>query len=304
MRISVTIPTYNRPKLLYDSVKSVWNQSKLPYEILIGDDSPNLETQKLVMESLIPDSPVPIRYFHNKVSLGEAKNVDRLFMESSGDLILHMHDDDPVFPNCIELLAKPMEHDPEILASFGLQRLIAECGEPMPGSDLLNREYLRTHDRAGRVDGFIAGGTSMFPNNGFIVRADVAKKIGYDDNGRAGYARDFYFGFRLGRLRKPFYFVSEYTAKARITKNSESRNNPKADNAYRALTILVEDLTSEELQIPEIRARLQKLTPLAISIAIHRGEKSKALSWQFSSFYRKSIVYRFWWRSLCKIFIY
>ncbi len=302
MKISVTIPTYKRPKLLYDSVKSVWNQSRMPDEILIGDDSPDLETYRLVTESLIPPSPIPIRYFHNKTSLGEAKNVDRLFMESSGDLILHMHDDDPVFPNCIELLAKPMEHDPEIVASFGLQSLIAECGEPMPGSDLLNRDYLRTQDRAGRVDGFIAGATCMFPNNGFIVRADVAKKIGYDDNGRAGYARDFYFGFRLGRLGKPFYFVSEYTAKARITKNSESRNNPKADNAYRALTILLEDLTPEDLQDPYIVARLQKLTPVAISIAIRRGERVKALGWQFSPFYRKAIRSPFWWCSFCRCF--
>ena len=78
--------------------------------------------------------------------------------------------------------------------------------------------------------------------------------MGYDDGGRAGSATDFYFGFRLGRLGKPFYFVPKYTAKVRLTGQSQSRGKG-ADNAFRSLNILLEDLKPEQFT-PEIEKSL------------------------------------------------
>jgi glycosyltransferase involved in cell wall biosynthesis len=296
MTVSVIIPTYHRPKLLQETIESVWAQTVKPDEILIGDDSKDDETEKLVNAELIPKSPIPIRYFHHKPSLREVRNVDFQYNNAKGDLILHLHDDDPIYPKCIELLKPPFEKNTEIVSSFGLQRIIDENGQLLNGSEDVNRAFFRTPERAGIVDGFMAGAVSMFPNNGFMVRRDAALKVGYSDNGRAGLATDFYFGFRLGKLGKPFYFVNEFTALCRLTTNSQSRT-VNTDNAYRAVKILLEDCRPDQLT-PEIRQSLKDRIPLAITIAARKKERSTALSWLFSSYYRDQMFTPRWIKRL------
>ena len=122
MKITVIIPTYERPDFLRETLETVWAQTVLPDEIVIGDDSKSDITDDLVNNVLSVISPVPIKYFHHKPSLLEVKNVDFQYKQATGDLVLHLHDDDPIYPNCIEDLRKPFLDHPEIIASFGLQR--------------------------------------------------------------------------------------------------------------------------------------------------------------------------------------
>jgi glycosyltransferase involved in cell wall biosynthesis len=295
MTVSVIIPTYHRPQLLKETIESVWAQTVKPDEIIIGDDSKNDETEQLVTTQLIPASSIPIRYFHHKPSLKEVRNVDFQYNQAKGDLILHLHDDDPVYPKCIELLKKPFEQHPEIIASFGLQRIIDENGKLVEGAEDVNRDYFRTPDRAGVVDGFMAGAVCMFPNNGFMVRREAACSIGYSDQGRAGLATDFYFGFRLGKLGKPFYFVNEFTAMCRITTNSQSRTGD-ADNAYRAVKILLEDCRPEQIASPEITQSIKNRIPLAITTAARRKDRRNAFHWLFSVYYRDRMFTPRWFK--------
>jgi glycosyltransferase involved in cell wall biosynthesis len=296
MTVSVIIPTYHRPKLLKETIESVWAQTVRPDEIIIGDDSKNDETEQMVLNELIPISPIPIRYFHHRPSLKEVRNVDFQYNQAKGDLILHLHDDDPIYPRCIELLKPPFEKHPEIVASFGLQRIIDENGKVVEGSEDVNRAYFRTPEREGVVDGFNAGAVSMFPNNGFMVRREAACAVGYSDEGRAGLATDFYFGFRLGKLEKPFYFVNEYTALCRLTTNSQSRT-ADTDNAYRAVKILLEDCKPGRIT-PEIKRSLSDRIPLAITIAVRKKDHLNAFRWLFSDYYRKQMFSPRWTKRL------
>lgn len=283
MKVSVIIPTYHRPELLEETIRSVWAQTILPDEIIIGDDSKDDVTEKLINEQIIPKSPVPIHYYHHKPSLKEVKNVDFQYQHASGELILHLHDDDPIYPKCIELLKKPFENHPDIIASFGLQRVINFDGSLAEGAEEVNKAFFRTKDREGRVDGFIAGATSMFPNNGFMVKRSEVLKIGYSDNGRAGYATDFYFGFRLGQLKKRFYFVHEYTALCRLTPDSQSRTSV-SDNAYRTVKILLEDCKPGEITT-DIQKSIKERIPIAITFAALKKDRKTAFRWLFSKYY-------------------
>jgi glycosyltransferase involved in cell wall biosynthesis len=286
--ISVIIPTYRRPRLLEETLDSCLAQTRLPDEILIGDDSPDDETEKLVQEKIIPRSPVPIRYFHHKIPLKEAANVDFLYAQAAKKRILHLHDDDPICPNCLEDLARPFAEHPEIVASFGLQHVIAEDGASLPAEERkLNEGFFRVPQREGIVDPFFAGTVSMFPNNGFLVDADTARKIGYKHGERAGLAVDFYFGFRLGQQKRPFYFVCKYTAMARMTRQSTSRSN-FADNAFCTFKILWEDLAPEQIT-PEIGKSLSNRVRGAIMLASRNGNRDLAWKWYFSKYHRRYI---------------
>lgn len=289
MKITVIIPTYERPEFLRETLESVWMQTILPDEIVIGDDSKSQDTADLINNILIPISPVPIKYFHHTPSLLEVKNVDFQYTHATGDLVLHLHDDDPIYPNCIEDLRQPFIDHPQIIASFGLQRKINEDGSYLRNSEIVNKDYFRTPDREGLVDGFIAGATAMFPNNSFLVRREEVISIGYSDHGRAGKATDFYFGLQLGKLRKPFYFVNKFTAKCRLVKESQSRM-ATSDNAYRMIKILFEDLSEGELLIPEIDKSIRNNIPMAITVAARVNDKKNAFKWLFSKYYRNKLI--------------
>lgn len=295
LTVSVIIPTYHRPALLLETLESVWAQTILPDEIIIGDDSRDNETENLINAVIYDKSPVPIRYFHHKPSLREVKNVDFQYQHASGDLLLHLHDDDPIFPKCIELLKKPFTEHDEIIASFGLQKIIDEQGNVTNDQESLNNSYYRTADRAGIVDGFMAGAVAMFPNNGFMVRREAALSIGYSDLGKSGLATDFYFGFRLGQLQKPFYFVNDYTAYCRLTPDSQSRTG-FTDNSYQTVKILLENCPKEKIS-GEIYHSLRKRMPIAISYAAV-NDKSQALKWLFSKYYINQIFSPRWIKRL------
>ena len=47
MKISVVIPTYNREEHLKNCLTSLLNQRKVPYEILVIDNSSNYNAQKV-----------------------------------------------------------------------------------------------------------------------------------------------------------------------------------------------------------------------------------------------------------------
>lgn len=288
MNVSVALPTYRRPQMLAETLDSVFRQTVRPSEILIGDNSPDDETEKLV-EGIKGTAPVPIRYVHHRPALTEVQNVQYLFTHAQGELLLLMHDDDPLFERCIEVLTEPLSSNGDIVASFGLQRSVDENGEPLYETETINQEYFRTPDRAGLVDGLQAGAIRMFPNNGYMIRSDVAKVVGYNDYGRAGYAPDFYFGLRLGKLGRPFYFVNEYTVVSRMTRSSQSRGNPAADNAYRTMLILSEEFPSFR-DIPLLQDAVRRNLPVAIGQAAKLGDTDRGWRWYFSEYHRGDIA--------------
>lgn len=284
MKISVIIPTYNRPDFLLVAIKSLWEQNLLPDEIIIGDDSNNDETERLVEHLLIPNSPVPIIYYHHKPSLRQTMNVEFLLQKASCELLLLLHDDDALLPSCLELLIEPLIQHPEVTASFGKLYLMNNSGEIIEGAEKrLNEKFCRTSDREGIVDGDLAGTIQMFPSNSFLVRTETAKQVGYSDGGRAGDAVDFYFGFRLGKNRK-FYYVDEFTSKYRCSLNSVSGSG-SVNFISAALKILFEDLEKEKLENEDVQRRIKRLMNPSISEVIRGGDKKLALKWMFSPYY-------------------
>ena len=63
MRISVSIPTYDRSYLLKNTLESILSQSHKPEEIVICDDGSDDNTHEVAMSfDAIPKSFLPIRF--------------------------------------------------------------------------------------------------------------------------------------------------------------------------------------------------------------------------------------------------
>jgi len=95
--ISVIVSTYNRPNALSLCLKSLAAQTRLPDEIIVGDDG-SVEETKLLIESFQKNYPVPIIHVWQEdkgFRLAKIRNKSvaasrgDYIIEIDGDLILH-----------------------------------------------------------------------------------------------------------------------------------------------------------------------------------------------------------------------
>ena len=293
MRISICIPTYKRPLLLKECLDSVLKQQLDDFEILIGDDSPDDQTEKIVQSYFRNHPQMSVHYFHNIPSLGQAENIHMLFEKSAGDVVSLIHDDDMYCDGALRLLSSYF-NDPTIAVAFGKQMIADESGVPDTlRSEKLNRGFYRMTANAGVQEDFLQSAlVQQFPNDGFLMRAEVTKLVGYVDAGRLmGDACDFGFGI-LCALAFPnlkCMFVDSFTAIYREGKESVGRRNAKNDAAYRAFKY-VSGLHRDITEKPIMTKWLREKAPVAIAQAIALGHRKEALGIYFSKWHLPRIV--------------
>ncbi|NML30469.1 glycosyltransferase family 2 protein [Paraburkholderia antibiotica] len=281
--VTVCIPTCNRTALLKLALSSCLEQDYRPLQILIGDDSSDNETARWI-ETVVAPPGVSIDYRRNSPRLGQAGNVNDLFERASGARLVLLHDDDTLTPGAISRLANCWQAHRELTAAFGKQYLITHEGKRLEAeSEVLNRDYFRTPDAAGlQATPANAGILRMFPNDAFMVRSEMARRIAYRSPELVGDACDFDFGLRLCVEAESVFFVNEYVAEYRLTDASISRNAHPAAFNYTLL---------ESLNVPQAsqaaRARaMAAVAPLAASAFARAGNAGKALQIICSRHYR------------------
>ena len=217
-----------------------------------------------------------VRYVRNSPPLRQAGNVNRLFDLAAGEFLALLHDDDLLLPDAVASLAACFDADPALTAAFGKQYLVDADGRvDEAGSDRLNADYRRTAAEAGRQPSAVGSAVAtQFPNDGYLVRTDVARRVRYRDDPAVGDACDLDFGLRLAAVADGFYFLDRYTAKYRVTGASVS-----AGNNYTHLTFdLLAGVTLPPQLEPLRQERLARYAPQAVNRWLTLGDRRRA--WQ------------------------
>lgn len=118
LKLSICIPTYNRPRLVEQRILHIQNDLKLPfsYEIVISDNSPGDETAEVVrsfqangerITYVKQDSTVPA--YHNQCSV---------LRRAAGEYALFLCDDDFIIRSSLLSAIGVMDEQPGILAAF------------------------------------------------------------------------------------------------------------------------------------------------------------------------------------------
>jgi glycosyltransferase involved in cell wall biosynthesis len=280
--ISICIPTCDRPFLLQEALESCCSQEYDSIEIIIGDDSKNNSTEKLI-KNLQLTAKHKIHYIRNTPPLGQARNVNMLFDMAQGDRLVLLHDDDLLLPNAIVDLDKCWQIEPGLTAAFGKQYIISMLGEILlQESENLNRSYYRTANVEGlQASAVVSGLLQQFPNNGYMVLSAAAKSIKYRDRNIVGDACDQDFGIRLGMAFDKFYFLNKYTSKYRITTTSSVSNKEDCKIAE-FMYPMIEALSLPESSEYARKCALKNLAPLAIKSYALQGRKKEAWNIYFS----------------------
>lgn len=101
--VSILLPTYNRPEFFRLALESALKQTYGNIEIIIGDDSTNSATEKLVNLQFLRNYS-NIAYYHNDRNLGQFDNDLKLLSMSNGEYINFLMDDDLFAPTKIETM--------------------------------------------------------------------------------------------------------------------------------------------------------------------------------------------------------
>lgn len=127
-KVSVVIPTYNRPKLLERALRSVMLQTFKDYEILVIQNGDGRSAEKVVDQ--FSRTGTPVRCFHLPVAGAvNARNFGA--GESKGDYLAFLDDDDEWLSTKLETQVKILEqaNDIGMVTCRGLR--VRENGEVM-----------------------------------------------------------------------------------------------------------------------------------------------------------------------------
>ncbi|MEM6392371.1 MAG: glycosyltransferase family 2 protein [Planctomycetota bacterium] len=284
--ISVVIPTYCRPEMLRVTLDSVLAQDYRPMQLIITDDSPDDASERMVQGFVVPDG-IELVYRRNTPALRQAGNVNQGFGLAAGQWTVLIHDDDALLPGCIETLVAASREHPEAVLLYGRQRVWSHDGsdDGDGAAEWANRLVGRTSDRVGvQPDALSAALTRQVPNNGYLVRTESARAVGYRPESEVGHVCDFDFGVRLAQRHpgQTFVLVSAYTSAYRVSAESVSRSNAGgASFGYRICERVDAAETAEAARVEALR----RFACGAVSELVAEGHRTEARAIYHGAYY-------------------
>jgi len=116
-KIQVFIATYNRPKLLKETLQSVLQQDYENYDIIISDNSNNDETEYLINKL----NNKRLYYIKRNPSLSPINHFNAILQNVTAEFFMIFHDDDLMLPNMLSTL---MNHFEDNVVAVGANALL------------------------------------------------------------------------------------------------------------------------------------------------------------------------------------
>jgi glycosyltransferase involved in cell wall biosynthesis len=114
--ISVIITAYNREKYISEAIESVLKSTFQNFEIIIVDDCSKDNTVAIARSFADKDSR--IRVYINEKNLGDYPNRNKAARFAKGKYIKYLDSDDTMRFDCLDIMVKGMESNPE--CAFGV----------------------------------------------------------------------------------------------------------------------------------------------------------------------------------------
>jgi glycosyltransferase involved in cell wall biosynthesis len=212
MKISIVIPTYNGEKYIELALKSVLNQTRLPYEIIISDD--NSKDGTIAICKKYSDY---IKIYQNPNGpSGFVNGWNNAIAHANGNFISILHQDDILAPNFVEEIERAYKLYP------GVKQFVTPCN------------YIDSKGNVIRKSGHLSNRTAIYKGTeysdiyilngrdhinrcpGVVTHKDIFKYCKYRPE--AGHIADDDFFTRVGNytdivcIHKPLAFYREHSS--------------------------------------------------------------------------------------------
>lgn len=196
MKFSIIIPTHNRIELLKKAVKCAICQTYLNFEVVIVNDNPE---DRFQIDTLFAGLE-KVKVIHHEVSKGGSAARNTGILNSSGELIAFLDDDDVWLPEKLLMHSEAHEDHPEAGLVF------SDC------LYVYNNSLINDHKTTYKISGNVVHEMSkakFCPATSSMVsiRRDCVKACGLFDETLASF-QDWDYWFRIAHHFK-FYHIPE-----------------------------------------------------------------------------------------------
>lgn len=163
--VSVIVTTFNRSKLLLETLESILSQTFNGFELIVVDNMSVDDTEELVMG--IQDSR--IRYFKNPNNGIIAVNRNYGIEQAKGRYIAFCDDDDLWFPDKLKLQVDLLENSPSVALCY-------TNAESFVANKVISNKMVRRVVHKYHFLQLLRG--NFIPNSSVLIRRDVFLKLG------------------------------------------------------------------------------------------------------------------------------
>ncbi|WP_417740596.1 glycosyltransferase [Rosistilla oblonga] len=169
--ISIAMSTYNGERFILEQLESLANQSRLPKELVIGDDQSTDKTVAII-KSFANTAPFPVSITVNEQNLGFERNFLETASRCSGEWIAFCDQDDVWLPNRIsEAAAEIALGDKDLMLVIQAAELV-DANLNRTGRRLPNIRRRRIVPRNGHYGFWVAVGFAQTVRAELIFRYD------------------------------------------------------------------------------------------------------------------------------------
>ncbi|MDO4425331.1 MAG: glycosyltransferase family 2 protein [Planctomycetia bacterium] len=130
LKISIAMCTFNGERFLREQLESFEAQTRLPDEVIIGDDCSTDGTLE-ILQNWAETVPFRVEIIQNPQNLGYEKNFENVMMRCSVDIIFPADQDDVWLPEKLERMARVFEEEPDVGVVYCGRTLIDQDGKPL-----------------------------------------------------------------------------------------------------------------------------------------------------------------------------
>ena len=136
-RISIVIPTYNRPAEVCKAVRAIQQQSFTAWELVIVNNGCTDNTEAVLTDVAAGDSRIRIETIP-RTRAAAARNHGIGCTNASSEYVMLHDDDDWLFPGALEMLVRKADERPDAVLTYGLA---LNCDDSGASDDTLETAY-------------------------------------------------------------------------------------------------------------------------------------------------------------------
>ena len=231
-RISIVIPTYNRPTEVVKAVRAIQQQSFTAWELVIVNNGCTDDTEAVLSELSAGDSRIRIETIP-RTRAAAARNHGIGCTNASSEYVMLHDDDDWLFPGVLEKLLRKADARPDAVLAYGLP---LNCDDSGASGETLETAYGASRlsvAESGRVHWLKPDADDTFGNvaiwSPIATFAQVLmRRSALEQNGllidNFGIADDWDFWIRMSMLG-PFARLNELVLYRRFIASNTSNNH-------------------------------------------------------------------------------
>jgi glycosyltransferase involved in cell wall biosynthesis len=125
-RVSVALCTHNGARFIGAQLRSIFEQTLLPDEIIVSDDDSTDATLEIIKREAAehPDARITLTILENSPALGVTRNFEEALSACSGDLVALSDQDDVWHPTRLEAMVSVFDSSRDVDLIFSDARLV------------------------------------------------------------------------------------------------------------------------------------------------------------------------------------